>query len=119
MGLVEAQTQNIWYRAREIRIAALYVLESRFSLWVTGMVEEQSKTGDVGRGLSLALLMQEFWKQEVEEAIEKFKREVPVIKRKARRKKPGFWTPTGFAWYRRRKKRHNYKRWYKNESTRY
>lgn len=46
-----------------------------------------------------ASILQECWRHEIEAAIEQVKREIPVIKRKPRRRKRGYWTPTGFAWF--------------------
>jgi hypothetical protein len=76
------------------------------------MIKEQSGAEDVGGGLEFASMMREYWKKEIEEAIEEVKGDI-------RRRKPkgcrglygrGYWTPAGFAWFRRRRKWCNYKR---------
>jgi hypothetical protein len=57
-----------------------------------------------------ALKMQELWKREIAEAIETVKRRVHDSKCKWRRKKRGYWTPSGFAWFKRKRKSHYNKR---------
>jgi hypothetical protein len=49
-----------------------------------------------------ASILQECWQQEIDAAIEKVKREVPVRKYKPRRRKRGYWTPSGFAWFKKK-----------------
>jgi len=49
-----------------------------------------------------ALILQECWRHEIEEAIEKVKREVPIRKHKQRRRKRGYWTQSGFAWFKKK-----------------
>jgi len=56
-----------------------------------------------------ASILQECWRQEIEEAIDKVKREVHVRKHKRWRRKRGYWTPTGFAWFKRKRAFHYHK----------
>ena len=72
---------------------------------VIKMIAERSETMDVSRGLVFSLLMQEVWKKEIEEAIAKVKGDLPERKRQRhRRRKRGYWTPSGFAWFSRKQK---------------
>jgi len=69
------------------------------------MIEEQSEANDVGRGFEFALMMQQCWAKEIEQAVEAVKCGVPERKRERRRRgrSRGYWTPSGFAWFKREK----------------
>jgi hypothetical protein len=53
-----------------------------------------------------ALKMQELWKREIDEAIKRVKGDIPKrdYKEHRRRRKRGYWTPSGFAWFKQRGK---------------
>jgi hypothetical protein len=57
------------------------------------------------------LMMQRAAEREIEEAIRKVKSDVPTRKRAwpRRRRKRGYWTPVGFAWFKRKGRWHNNK----------
>ena len=55
-----------------------------------------------------ALMMQRNCEREIKEAIEKVKRGV-VSNNCQKRRKRGYWTPTGFAWFKRKRRWRNYK----------
>ena len=69
------------------------------------MVAQQTEANDMGRDLQFALMMQNCWKREIEEAIEKVKHEAPMRKRAGPRgwRNRGNWTPSGFAWFKRKR----------------
>ena len=53
-----------------------------------------------------ALMVQQAYKKEIEQAIGKVKGNIPEIKSEGplKRKKRGYWTPVGFYWFRRKRK---------------
>ena len=54
-----------------------------------------------------ALMVQQAYEKEIEEAVEEVKGDFPKRKWQGcrRRRKRGYWTPSGFAWFKRRKQK--------------
>ena len=57
-----------------------------------------------------ASMMRNVYEKEIEEAIEKVKRKAPIKGYEQKRRKRGYWTPTGFAWFSRKWNWRNYKK---------
>lgn len=82
------------------------VLESRFYI-VIKMVQDVIKVEDDKWTDYSALMVQQAYKEEIEEAVKKVKGSTPERKneRPPRRRKRGYWTPSGFAWFKRKKQK--------------
>jgi len=54
------------------------------------------------------LMVQQAYKKEIEQAVEKVKGSTPETKSEGplKRRKRGYWTPVGFYWFRRKRKWH-------------
>ena len=71
------------------------------------MVQDVIKVEDDKWTGYYALMVQQAYKKEIEEAIEKVKGNMPEIKSEGplKRRKRGYWTPSGFYWFKRKKQK--------------
>jgi len=79
---------------------------------MTTMVQDVFKMKDDKWTDYYALMVQQAYKKEIEEAIGKVRGNIPQRHHKGyrRKQKRGYWTPVGFYWFRRKRKWRNYKR---------
>lgn len=68
------------------------------------MEQEQIKAEDYRWAGYYVLTMQRYYKKEIKEAIDQLKRGISDtnIQKQQKRRKRGYWTPVGFAWFKKK-----------------